>query len=150
MATYGQNINIALMANTLQFKQANAIERIFDIKGSKVKRDVEITPQTKKTTVLKDVNLLRLIDLSPTLLNFLKGDIRKLNYLIKRDVLWLKEQGIMDFSLLLAIEKLGPKSLGVNSSFCFDSQSVSDLQLKNGSIVSDRETWNKYLSQEDS
>jgi len=62
MATYGQNINIILMANTLQFKQAENIERIFDIKGSKVKRDVEITAKTKKTTTLKDVNLLRLMN----------------------------------------------------------------------------------------
>lgn len=96
--------------------------------------------------MLKDVNLLKLVDLSPTLLNFLKGDIRKLNYLIKRDVLWLKEQGIMDFSLLLAIEKVGPRSLSINSDLFFAKQSVSDLQLLNGSIVVDRETWNSYLS----
>jgi hypothetical protein len=107
MEAYAQSIHIMLMANTLQFKSASAIQRIFDIKGSKVKRDVPMTTTTKNTAVLKDINLLRLIDNEPKLLNFMKGDLKMLNSVIKRDVNFMLGLGIMDFSLLLAVEKAG-------------------------------------------
>lgn len=86
MDRYSKDINIMLMANTLQFKEAKNIVKIFDLKGSKVKRDVEITPNTKNTTILKDINFLRLIDKAPNKLRFMQGDIKKLERLIKRDV----------------------------------------------------------------
>jgi hypothetical protein len=76
MEAYAQNINIMLMANTLQFKEAAMIRHVFDIKGSKVKRDVEITDKTKNTTVLKDINLIRLLNKDSYMLNYLPGDVR--------------------------------------------------------------------------
>lgn len=89
MDRYSKDINIMLMANTLQFKEAKNIVKIFDIKGSKVKRDVEFTPGMKNTTILKDINFLRLIDKDPNKLRFMQGDIQKLESLIKRDVQFL-------------------------------------------------------------
>lgn len=76
MDAYAQNINIMLMANTLQFKEAAMLRHVFDIKGSKVKRDVEVTEKTKNTTVLKDINLIRLLDKDSYMLNYLPGDVR--------------------------------------------------------------------------
>ena len=89
MDRYSKDINIMLMANTLQFKNAKQIYKIFDIKGSKVKRDVEVTPETKSTDILKDINFIRLIDKNPDRVRFMRGDIIKLKKLIKRDVQFL-------------------------------------------------------------
>lgn len=116
MDMYGQNVNLMLMANTLQFKNADSIERVFDIKGSKVKRDVKCTAETQKTSILKDINFIRLTDKSPSFVNFLQGDVNKINSLIKRDVLFLKSHNIMDFSLLFAIEKFTYESLSFDTS----------------------------------
>eukprot|EP00352_Strombidinopsis_acuminata_P005877 CAMPEP_0176371936 /NCGR_PEP_ID=MMETSP0126-20121128/25046_1 /TAXON_ID=141414 ORGANISM="Strombidinopsis acuminatum, Strain SPMC142" /NCGR_SAMPLE_ID=MMETSP0126 /ASSEMBLY_ACC=CAM_ASM_000229 /LENGTH=97 /DNA_ID=CAMNT_0017731591 /DNA_START=1626 /DNA_END=1919 /DNA_ORIENTATION=+ len=55
-----KKVNLIIMANTLKFRQPDLIERIFDIKGSKVAREVEWTSQTKGTTTLKDINFLKL------------------------------------------------------------------------------------------
>ena len=50
-------VNLMLMAHTLQVKSNETIERIFDIKGSTVKRKVKFSNSTKNTATLKDVNL---------------------------------------------------------------------------------------------
>ena len=49
-------VHLMLMANTLRFRNANHIEKIFDLKGSTVARSVKITPNTKNTATLKDLN----------------------------------------------------------------------------------------------
>ena len=51
-------VHLMLMAHTIQIKSQESIERIFDIKGSKVKRHVK--PQNKRTQTLKDVNFIQL------------------------------------------------------------------------------------------
>jgi len=53
-------VNLILMANTLNFKNSSAIERIFDLKGSSVSRDVKMTPDIKNTSTLKDINFLKI------------------------------------------------------------------------------------------
>ena len=53
-------VHLMLMANTLRFRNADKIERIFDLKGSTVSREVKITPQTKNTATLKDTNFLKI------------------------------------------------------------------------------------------
>ena len=55
-----QEVNLMLMGHTLQIKSDEHLERIFDIKGSKVKREVHLSKQTKNTKTLKDVNFLTL------------------------------------------------------------------------------------------
>jgi len=51
-------VHLMLMANTLTFRNANQIERIFDLKGSTVSRLVKMDATTKKTATLKDNNYL--------------------------------------------------------------------------------------------
>ena len=53
-------VHLMLMSNTLVFRNADAIERIFDLKGSTVSREVKINAQTKKTATLKDTNYLQI------------------------------------------------------------------------------------------
>jgi len=115
-----------LMANTLQFKQVSRIERVFDIKGSIVKRDVPMKLDTKKTATLKDVNFLKLTNENPRLVNFLKGDITKLNDVLRSDVFFLRSHGVMDFSLLFAIEKFVPESLNIKGE-CSERTSVQSI-----------------------
>ena len=49
-------VHLMLMANTLRFRNANYIERVFDLKGSTVAREVKMTANTKNTATLKDIN----------------------------------------------------------------------------------------------
>ena len=49
-----------LMANTLNFRDPSKLVNIFDIKGSKVARTVKIREDTKPSTTLKDMNLLKI------------------------------------------------------------------------------------------
>lgn len=53
-------VHLILMANTLNFKNAKAVEKVFDMKGSRVSREVKIDSKTKNTSVLKDINFLKL------------------------------------------------------------------------------------------
>ena len=53
-------VHLMLMANTLRFRNANHIERIFDLKGSTVARLVKTNKNTKNTTTLKDLNYVKI------------------------------------------------------------------------------------------
>lgn len=138
-----------LMANTLNFKQAARIESIFDIKGSKVKREVSTSKNEKKTTVLKDINFIKMMNKNPGFVNFLQGDIKKLNAIMKRDVMFLKSHKIMDFSLLLAIEKYVPESLSGSIVGTLNKRTATFNELLTPSSINkapvDRESWNQYF-----
>lgn len=98
-------VHLMLMANTLNFRTQSRIQRIFDLKGSSVSREVGVTPQTKKTATLKDTDYTK-VQRDEDLFNFLPDDAQKLRKLISADVDFLKRHGIMDYSLLLAAEKI--------------------------------------------
>ena len=53
-------VHLMLMANTLRFRNADFIERVFDLKGSTVSREVKITHNTKNTATLKDTNFIKI------------------------------------------------------------------------------------------
>ena len=96
-------IHIMLMENALRFKESENIKYIFDLKGSKVDRKVK--GQTKNTTTLKDINYLMVAEKSKGL-TMMHPEIKcKLKRVIKKDVQFLKSHGLMDYSLLLGIEK---------------------------------------------
>ena len=40
-------VHLMLMSNTLKFRNGDAIERIFDLKGSTISREVKIDASTK-------------------------------------------------------------------------------------------------------
>merc|ERR1719329_915596 len=47
------------MANTIRCNSSQAIQNVFDLKGSVINREVKITKKIKNTSTLKDVNLQR-------------------------------------------------------------------------------------------
>lgn len=49
-------VNLILMGNTLKFRNKDNISRIYDLKGSRVARNVATNKNTKPTTTLKDLN----------------------------------------------------------------------------------------------
>lgn len=52
------SVNLILMGNTLRFKSKDDIFRIYDIKGSRVAREVK-TKNAKPSTTLKDINFFK-------------------------------------------------------------------------------------------
>lgn len=107
-------VNLLLMANTIKHNSIDWIQNVFDLKGSIINRQVRITPLIKKTSTLKDVNLQKIkqemqvdrIDF----LKFCKEDIDRLNKVIELDTQLLCDFNIMDYSLLMAIERV-PRNL---------------------------------------
>lgn len=83
--------------------------KVFDLKGSWNNRIV--TDNSGKQT-MKDRNLLNLIKKSSGngILQFEKSDIVEINKHIKLDSEFLQSKRLMDYSLLLAIEKVKNKS----------------------------------------
>lgn len=48
-------VNLMMMGNTLKFRNKEKIHRIYDLKGSRVARNVDTT-DARPTTTLKDLN----------------------------------------------------------------------------------------------
>ena len=78
------------------------IKRIYDLKGSMVGRKVKST--TKPTTTLKDINFLDNHDRKQEV-NLRSKDALHLRRQLAADCEFLASLGIMDYSLLLGIEK---------------------------------------------
>jgi hypothetical protein len=53
-------VHLMMMAHTLRIKNQDRVERIYDIKGSTVKREVKFSKNTSRTKTLKDVNFMKL------------------------------------------------------------------------------------------
>lgn len=84
----------------------------FDLKGSLVNR-LAIPPTTKrewkllaKVTVLKDQDLRDLLHIQPDIINLKLDDRMKIVRTLANDSTFLMKHGLMDYSLLLAIEKV--------------------------------------------
>mmetsp|Transcript_10317 Transcript_10317/g.15780 ORF Transcript_10317/g.15780 Transcript_10317/m.15780 type:complete len:122 (-) Transcript_10317:429-794(-) len=54
------SVNLLLMANTIRVESSANIQNVFDLKGSRINREVRITPATKSTSTLKDLNLQKI------------------------------------------------------------------------------------------
>ena len=91
-------VNIMLMENTLQIQNLSQLKFTYDLKGSTAGR--RTTGLIKPTTVQKDLNFLeqRKIKINENGL--------VLRRIISRDSIFLREMGLLDYSLLLAVEKL--------------------------------------------
>jgi len=106
-------VNLLLMANTIRVENIERIVNVFDLKGSIINREVQITKATKNTSTLKDVNL-QIIKKKQQFykndfLKFKKEDIDLINLEIKKAVDLFQKFSLMDYSLLLAIEKVVPE-----------------------------------------
>ena len=95
-------MHLILMENTVMLKDSSKLTHVFDLKGSLVNRQVT---QTKPSTTLKDKNF---IDLQLPI-DFMDQK-QYLLYTVRNDVEFLKQLGIMDYSLLLVIEEKGEQT----------------------------------------
>ena len=103
---------LALMENTVQLKSPQMLRYKFDLKGSTLGRKTKgvVTSQTDR----KDLDWLELKQQDPENLAFDKIN-HHLIQILERDVEYLKSRGLIDYSLLLAVEvsaeKFEPKKL---------------------------------------
>ena len=95
------NVNIMLMENTLRIKDDENLKYIFDLKGSRVDRKVK--GKTIKTTTLKDINFLMAAKVNKNFTDF-GPYCNRLVKALRKDVEYLRSQGLMDYSMLLGIE----------------------------------------------
>lgn len=104
-----------------------------------------ITPQIKKTSTLKDVNLQKIKqEMQSDRINFLKfrkEDIERINKLIELDTQLLCNFNIMDYSLLMAIEKV-PRNQ--RKRFCTLSDRNEFLETSSNAYMSEGLFKNSY------
>lgn len=94
-------VHILLMSNAAQ--TGKEIENVFDLKGSIINRHVKIDSKIQPSSTLKDVNLLNLTK-ENHLLMFRKEDKSAIMSKVQKDIHFLQEHNLMDYSLLVIIE----------------------------------------------
>ena len=114
-------VHLMLMANTLMFKNSDNIERIFDLKGSTVSREVKLNRKTKNTATLKDTNYLK-IQKDDAIIAFMDEDNDKLRRVISADVKFLEDHKIMDYSMLLSAERYSARSFSLDNGGVLDPE----------------------------
>lgn len=119
---------LCLMENTVQLKSESMLRYKFDLKGSTFGRRTKgvVTSKTDR----KDLDFLELKEKDPDKLRF--AEINKhLSMVLKRDVFYLKTHGLIDYSLLLAVElsteKFKPDEL-------IEKRIVQDVKFRRHSI----------------
>lgn len=104
-------VNLLLMANTIQKAgNENVIQKVYDLKGSFNNRMVH----RGENQTMKDRNLLsckktREREAMPGLIQFDPNDKKKIDQIVESDTRFLQALGLLDYSLLLAVEKLNKK-----------------------------------------
>ena len=97
-------VHIMLMENVLRLKDPESLNYIFDLKGSLVDRKVKGV--TKPSTTLKDINFLMAARQNRNFTRQTNRDHQLLLSAIRKDVEFLRSEGLMDYSLILGIETL--------------------------------------------
>ena len=118
-------VHVMVMENTLRIKDTANLKYIFDLKGSTVDRCV--TGQTFPSTTLKDRNFLIADE---KIKDFTKLNSRKAKQLstrMKIDIEFLRSHNLMDYSLLLGIEKSKVKQPNASLQFALDEEDKSHL-----------------------
>jgi hypothetical protein len=92
-----------LMENTVRLKAPKKLKFKFDLKGSTVERVV--TGHTYKSTILKDINFLLAKQTFKELTKLDTATRKRLLEVLTSDVEFLQGLDLMDYSLLIAIEK---------------------------------------------
>ena len=101
-------VHIMLMENTLQIKDDKQLRYIFDLKGSRVDRKVKGI--TTKSTTLKDINFLMAANVNKHFTD-LGDNKRRILTALRKDIEFLRVSKLMDYSLLLGIEKVRTQSM---------------------------------------
>jgi hypothetical protein len=97
------SVHIMLMENTVRLKDPKRLKFKFDLKGSTVDRLV--TGRTYKSTILKDVNFLLVKQTFKELTKLDNATRKRLLKVLNCDIEFLQGLNLMDYSLLVAIEK---------------------------------------------
>lgn len=124
-------MHLMLMAHTMQIKRPDLVQRVFDLKGSTVDRKARLTKQTNNLKTLKDENFLYLNRRAKEdLVIMFESDRAFVKETLRKDSHFLKDLNIMDYSLLLCVQKRDqsehPHNEVVNGS---DVDSSTDLLL---------------------
>ena len=98
------DVHLVLMENTLQLKNKEGLKYIFDLKGSLVDRKTK--GKTTSSTTLKDQNFILAAQAAPDFIYLEESTKERLLKIVKKDVDFLAGLGLMDYSLLLGIERL--------------------------------------------
>lgn len=106
------NVHVMLMENTAQLRDSNNLTHLFDLKGSLVDRMT--SGVTKPSSTLKDQNFMACSEKkarsNQQFLEFQNSDRYRIISSIKKDVEFLKTQGLMDYSLFVVIERKDTRS----------------------------------------
>ena len=89
------------MANAAQ--TGKKLLHIFDLKGSIINREVKNPDYSDSGATWKDVNLLKLCK-ENVFLKFRRTDMHSIMERMLKDIYFMSEHNIMDYSLLLIIE----------------------------------------------
>ena len=112
-----RSMHLMVMKNSIvKVNGSNKLLHTFDLKGSKIKRRVlplsinlagsHSFRMLTQQQVLKDRDLMYLQQFRQSdLINISMEDRRKIVYAIRHDVDFLEREGLMDYSLLLAVEQ---------------------------------------------
>ena len=119
-------VHVMLMENTLRLKDPQQLKYVFDLKGSMVNRTVK--GKTKPTTTLKDVNFLLTKKKLSALTRLDERTSRRLIKTMRGDVAFLSSLNLMDYSLLIAIERTNTKK----SQLHFDPSEFDEIQANHG------------------
>lgn len=102
-----KEVHVMLMENTAQLEDPSRLLFVFDLKGSTVDRKTKGV--VKPSTTLKDQNYLLCCEQkwkqNKEFVSFKNSDRHRLITAMRKDVEFLKNQNLMDYSLLLCIEK---------------------------------------------
>ena len=131
------SVHIMLMENALQVENEEKLKFIFDLKGSTVNRSV--TGKLKNTTTRKDVCFLKTKKAYPKLMKIDPDDKERILTIINKDVEFLRRNGLMDYSLLLAVEKASDRNDSLNTGTGSGGQQSkkNTIVLKSGDRVAD-------------
>lgn len=101
-----QSVDVMLMAHTLKIRHPNRVVRIFDLKGSTVNRHVKVDGKTSNQRTLKDLNFDKMIAFKEIKVELSARDYSQVIACLSRDTQFLCGCDVMDYSMLLAIERL--------------------------------------------
>ena len=96
------NEYVMLMENTLQLKNPENQKFVFDLKGSTFGRYSK--GKLTKKTMRKDLDWIHSKKNNPGTLSFSPVN-QSLIKVLRRDVAFLKQKGLLDYSLLIAVEE---------------------------------------------
>ena len=135
---YFSSVDVIIMKSTAYMDVKSNPKMAFDIKGSTKNRCTKIPDKRfmfksfNQDRILKDLNYLKINkELNNQLLQLSKNDHMLLQEVLASDSKFLMDQKIMDYSLLIVIEKLqesDPKCVINNASCLLNSQHQSQLR----------------------